>query len=175
MRPTNAATCRSLAQSSEHDAGTFRFVANRAGKTSGDIAAEFQRGSFAESRVRALEQFGKSDVLYTTMQTEHSFKRIMCDAVVATLVLHAVEVVPHSVDVYSFTVESWLAVQVFDRFLNLECCDERRGDAGGGNVALLNCVAREHGAGKTISNQLSIRFVHRAFVTGSPRRIENSH
>jgi len=74
MCPTNAATCRSLAQSSEHDAGTFRFVANRTGKSNGNIAAEFQRGSFAESRFRALEQFGKSDVLNTTMQTEHAFK-----------------------------------------------------------------------------------------------------
>src|SRR6185436_3744982 len=175
MRPTNAATCRSFAQSSEHDAGAFRFVANRAGKTSGDIATEFQRGSFAESRFRAVEQFGKSDVLYTTMQSEHTFKRIMCDAVVTTFVLNAVEVVPHSVGVYSFTVKSWLPVQIFDRFLNLECGDERRGNARGGNVALLNGVAREHGAGKTISNQLSICFVHRAFVTGSTCRIENSH
>src|SRR6185369_1205012 len=149
MRPANAATCCSLAQGSEHDTDAFRFVADRAGKTSGDIAAQFEGSSFAESRFRAVEQFGKSDVLYTASQPEHLFKRIMCDAVVATFVLNAIKVVPHSVDVYSFTVESWLTVQVFDRFLNLECSDELRGDARGGNVALLNRVAREHGAGKT--------------------------
>jgi len=44
--------------------------------------------------------------------------------VVATFVLNAVEVVPHSVNVYSLTVESWLTVQVFDRFLDLECSDK---------------------------------------------------
>src|SRR6185369_6278976 len=128
MRPANAATCCSLAQGSEHDTDAFGFVADRAGKTSGDITAQFEGGSFAESRFCAVEQFGKSDVLYTATQTEHLFKRIMCDAVVATFVLNAIEVVPHSVNVYSFTVEGWLAVQVFDRFLNLECGDKRRGD-----------------------------------------------
>src|SRR6185436_20525901 len=157
----NAATSCSLAQGSEHDTDAFLFVADRAGKTSGDIATEFQRGSFAESRFRAVEQFGKSDVLYTTMQSEHTFKRIMCDAVVTTFVLNAVEVVPHSVDVYSFTVESWLTVQVFDRFLNLERSNKRGGNTRGGNVALLDRIAREHGAGKTLSHELSISFVHR--------------
>src|ERR1043165_1068258 len=99
----------------------------------------------------------------------------MCNAVVATFVLNAIEVVPHSVDVYSFTVESRLTVQVFDRLLNFERGDKRCRDAGGRNMALLNRIAREHGAGKTISNELSIGFIHRALVTGSTGRIENTH
>src|ERR1044072_7360030 len=119
MCAANSATRRSFAQCSEHNPHAFRRVADRTGKKCGNIAAELQRGSFPESRFRAIEQFGMSHVLYTALQTEHPFERVMRNAVVATFVLNAVEIVPHSVDVYSFTIESRLTVQVLDRFLNL--------------------------------------------------------
>src|ERR1700752_200149 len=114
-------------------------------------------------------------MIYAPAQWQNLFKRVVCNAVVTTFVLNAVEVVPGSVEVYSFTVESRLTVQVFDRLLNFECGDERCGDAGRGNMALLYRIARQHGAGKTFLYQLSIGFVHRTLVTGRGRGVEDTH
>src|SRR5689334_2905184 len=108
-------------------------------------------------------------------QRHDLLERVVSSAVVTTPVLHATEVMPHAVYMYSLAVQGGLAVQEFDCLLHLECCNQRGGDTRRGNMAEAYLVAGQHRARKAILNMLSIRLIHRAFVASCSCRIENAN